>query len=66
MPDSQRMTFPFPCTRTYSAASRNSSTVALTPAAQDDRPLRTADLAQQAEVLHVAAADLQNIRELDG
>ena len=64
IPDSQRITFPFPCTRTYSAASRTPRCGAH-PAAQDDWPLRTADLAQQAEVLHVAAADLQNVRELD-
>ena len=45
----------------YSAASRNSSIVALGPRLSSTGAVRFADRFEQAVVLHVAGADLQHV-----
>ena len=61
MPRSQSMTFGLPSLRMYSAARRNSSMVALGPRLRSTGFLRFADGFEQAVVLHVAGADLQDV-----
>ena len=62
MPRSQSITFMLPPDRMYSADSSHSSMVAEMPRLSMTGTLRVSELAQQREVLHVARADLQDVR----